>query len=117
MKTATCFAPLLCALLLLAGCGETKQPLTRTELVEWPVLVYVELPPALTDPLQAPAPPPPLCHLHDGTLTPCAIDAIVREAAWQQLLQRVNDDRATSERLSGARKMSQPNLSGGDATK
>ncbi|PSD18871.1 hypothetical protein C7E19_01870 [Stenotrophomonas maltophilia] len=89
---------------MLAGCGETKQPLTRTELVEWPVLVYVELPPALTDPLQAPAPPQPLCRLQDGTLTPCAIDAIVREAAWQQLLQRVNDDRATSGRLSGARK-------------
>jgi hypothetical protein len=102
---------------LLAGCGETKQPLTRTELVEWPVLVYVELPSALTDPLQAPTAPPPLCRLQDGTLTPCAIDAIVREDAWQQLLERANDDRATSKRLSGARKMAHPNLSGGDATK
>lgn len=102
---------------MLAGCGETKQPLVRTELVEWPVLVYVELPPALTDPLEAPPPPAPLCRLQDGTLTPCVIDAIVREATWQQLLQRANDDRATSGRLSGAKKMSQANLSGGDATK
>lgn len=86
---------------LLAGCGASSQPLTRTELVEWPVLVYAQLPAALTDPVAAPPAPPLTCKLPDGTPTPCVFDGLMREQAWQELLQRINEDRASSARLSG----------------
>lgn len=115
MKIATRCALLLFALLWLGGCGETKQAPVRTELIEWPVIVYAELPATLTEPLQAPPPPSANCKLPDGTSTPCAFDALIRELSWQQLLQRVNDDRATSGRLGGAKLLAPTSRTAGDA--
>lgn len=65
------------------------------------MLVYAELPSSLTAPIQAPAPPPIGCKLSSGVPTPCVFDALMREEQWQELLRLVNEDRASSARLSG----------------
>ncbi|MCD7099104.1 hypothetical protein LRX76_11800 [Stenotrophomonas sp. MMGLT7] len=66
------------------------------------MLVYAELPASLTEPVAAPAPPPMGCRLTSGQAVPCVLDGLLREQEWQQLLQRINDDRSTSGRLSSA---------------
>ena len=99
MKTALRLPAFLCALLLLTACGATQQPLVRTELIEVPVVEYAPIPAALTTPLVAPAAPPANCRLPDGKAAPCVLDALLREAVWQALLQRANEDRATAAKL------------------
>ncbi|GEM_PF-915750 len=99
MKTALRLLAFLCALLLLTACGATQQPLVRTELIEVPVVEYAPIPAALTTPLVAPAAPPLNCRLPNGKSTPCVMDGLLREAAWQALLERANEDRATTAKL------------------
>ncbi len=100
MKTAMRFGAFLCALLLLTACGATQQPLVRTELIEVPVVEYAAIPAALTAPLVAPAPPPLDCKLPTGKATPCVFDTLLREAAWQAVLDRANEDRATTAKIT-----------------
>lgn len=100
MKTALRFGAFLCALLLLIACGEIKQPPVRTELIEVPVVEYAPIPAALTTPLVAPAAPLFNCRLPDGKAVPCVMDALLREAAWQALLDRANEDRATTAKIA-----------------
>lgn len=99
MKTALRFSAYLFVLLLLTACGEIKQPPVRTELIEVPVVEYATIPPALTKPLVGPAAPHFNCRLPDGKATPCVMDALLREAAWQAVLERANEDRATTAKL------------------
>ncbi|WP_157768074.1 hypothetical protein [Xanthomonas citri] len=101
MKTALRFVHSLCVLPLLTGCGASKPPLVRTELIEWPVLVYAQLPAAYTDPITAPLPPPADCTLPDGRKVPCVLDSLLRDEQWQTLLRLINEDRASAGRLSG----------------
>lgn len=101
-------------LLLLTACGASKPPLVRTELIEWPVLVYAQLPAAYTDPVQAPPPPPLACALPDGRKVPCVLDALMRDQQWQALLQQINEDRASAGRLSGQAAAGLGDLTRGD---
>jgi hypothetical protein len=84
---------------LLTACGAIWQPQVRTELVQVPVTTYVPLPAALTAPLPAPVPPARNCRLADGTPAVCVNDALLSIAAWQEVLDRANEDRAAAAQL------------------
>lgn len=98
MKTALRCAACLCAALWLMACGATRQP-TRTEILETPRTEYVGLPAALTDPIQIPQAPEPLCKLRDGRPAPCALDGFIWAWNLRHLLELANTDRATAARL------------------
>lgn len=96
MKTALRCAVCLFALLWLTGCGEARPSLPHAELIEVPVVEYVSLPAALTEPLVAPAAPAFSCVLTNGKPAVCVHDGLMREIEWQAILARANADRATA---------------------
>lgn len=96
MKIALRCAACLFALLWLTACGATRRPLLHAEIVEVPVVEYVPLPAALTEPLAAPAAPAFNCTLPMGGPAVCVHDGLMREVEWQVILARANADRATA---------------------
>jgi hypothetical protein len=113
MKTAMRYAACLCALLLLTACGAHK-PLIKTEVVQVPVDRYVSVPEALTGKVPEPPPPAPMCTLL-GKPVVCALDGLLWIGLWRELLERVNEDRATTAKLSDQPVAAAGNLTTRDA--
>jgi hypothetical protein len=72
---------------------------TRPQLIDVPVKVYVPLPAAITAPLPEPAPPAAHCTLRDQPAV-CALDALAWIERWRGVLRQANADRETAARIS-----------------
>lgn len=71
----------------------------RTELVDFPVVVYAELPEQLTAPLAEPPAPAANCTLH-GQAAVCGEDGLLQIDVWRTTVQRCNVDRATARDIT-----------------
>jgi hypothetical protein len=74
--------------------------MTRPQLIDVPVKVYVPIPAALTAPLSEPAPPVAHCMLREQPAV-CVSDALAWIEQWRGVLQQANADRQTAARISG----------------
>lgn len=101
MKTLTvpCLLTLLCLPVLLAGCGQARQPvLVRPQIVEVPVTRYVPVPREYTAPLAEPADPPKACTYH-GKPAVCVLDGLSTIPQWRAVVEKANADRASVAKL------------------
>jgi hypothetical protein len=77
---------------------------TRPQVIEIPVKVYVPLDHALTDPLPPPSPPPARCHISlpaGDVPAVCALDGLAWIEQWEALRERANADRAAAAQAGG----------------
>lgn len=95
-------------LLSLTACGALR-PQIRTELVDFPVVVYAELPEQLTAPLAEPPPPVANCTLR-GQPAVCAEDGLLQIDAWRTVVQRCNVDRESAARITSEAPEPQPGV-------
>lgn len=71
-----------------------------------PVTAYAPLPPALTDPLPLPPPPPRNCHTADGAPAVCVLDGLLWQVRLEATMSRANDDRNSAAKLSAGASLS-----------
>lgn len=67
-----------------------------------PVTVYAPVPAALTDPLPRPAAPPRNCRYRNGQPAVCALDALLWIVEPLRVIDRADEDRATTKGLGDA---------------